>query len=100
MNKDDAQLIIEKERLKKERIQKRMHEYRTNSEFRKKNANYMKDYRIKQKTLLETANKIINNESKEKDKEKKITENSDKKKQNRKKLLKNILVLLIKIINY
>ena len=36
MNKDDAQLIIEKERLKKERIQKRMHEYRTNSEFRKK----------------------------------------------------------------
>lgn len=78
MNKDDAQLIIEKEILKKKRIQERMHEYRTNSEFRKKNANYMKEYRIKQKTLLETANKIINNEAK--DKEKKITENSDKKK--------------------
>jgi len=94
MNKDDAQLIIEKERLKKERIQKRMHEYRTNSEFRKKNANYMKDYRIKQKTLLETANKIINNESKEK--EKKLTENSDKKKTKSEKTIKKYISIINK----
>ena len=49
MNKDDAELIIEKEKIRKENIQKRMHEYRTNLQFRKKNAIYMKEYSIKQK---------------------------------------------------
>ena len=62
MNKDDAVLLLEKEKLKKEKIKKRMHEYRNNNEFRKKNADYMKEYRQKQKKLLEDANKIINNE--------------------------------------
>lgn len=71
-----------------------MHEYRTNSEFRKKNANYMKEYRIKQKTLLETANKIINNEAK--DKEKKITENSDKKKTKSDKTIKKYISIINK----
>ena len=82
MNKDDAELIIEKERQKKLKIQKRMHDYRNNNEFRKKNAEYMKEYRLKQKKILEDANKIINNEYKERekkstDKEKKT--DSDKK---------------------
>ena len=36
MNKDDAVLLLEKEKLKKEKIKKRMHEYRNNNEFRKK----------------------------------------------------------------
>ena len=70
MNKDDTKLLLEKEKLKKEKIKKRMHEYRNNNEFRKKNADYMKEYRQKQKKLLEDANKIINNELKDKDKEK------------------------------
>jgi hypothetical protein len=82
MNKDDAELIIEKERQKKLKIQKRMQDYRNNNEFRKKNAEYMKEYRFKQKKILEDANKIINNEYKERekkstDKEKKT--DSDKK---------------------
>jgi len=71
MNKDDAVLLLEKEKLKKEKIKKRMHEYRNNNEFRKKNADYMKEYRQKQKKLLEDANKIINKELKNKKKKKK-----------------------------
>ncbi len=90
MNKDDAQLIIEKERLKKEKIRKRMHEYRNNNEFRKKNADYMKDYRQKQKKLLEDANKVINNELKDKDKDK------DKKYIKSEKTIKKYISIIVK----
>tara|TARA_B110001450_G_scaffold6686_1_gene6892 strand:- start:422 stop:976 length:555 start_codon:yes stop_codon:yes gene_type:complete len=92
MNKDDAELLLEKERLKKEKIRKRMHEYRTNNEFRKKNADYMKEYRDKQKKLLEDANKIINNELKDKDKDK----DKDKKKTKSEKTIKKYISIILK----
>ena len=97
MNKDDAVLLLEKEKLKKEKIKKRMHEYRNNNEFRKKNADYMKEYRQKQKKLLEDANKIINNELKDKDKNK----DKDRKKKSEKTIKKYISIILKnhKIIN-
>lgn len=67
MNKNDAELLLEKEKLRKEKINIRMHNYRNNDDFRKKNADYMKEYRDKQKKLLEEAKKIVkNNENIEK----------------------------------
>ena len=67
MNKNDAELLLEKEKLRKEKIKIRMHNYRNNDDFRKKNADYMKEYRDKQKKLLEEAKKVIkNNENIEK----------------------------------
>tara|TARA_B110001450_G_scaffold109941_1_gene103850 strand:+ start:2035 stop:2544 length:510 start_codon:yes stop_codon:yes gene_type:complete len=62
MNKNDAELLIEKENLRKEKIKSRMHNYRNNNDFRKKNADYMKEYREKQKKLLEEAKKIVKND--------------------------------------
>lgn len=61
MNKNDAELLLEKENLRKEKIKIRMHNYRNNDDFRKKNADYMKEYRDKQKKLLEEAKKIVKN---------------------------------------
>lgn len=61
MNKNDAELLLEKEKLRKEKIKIRMHNYRNNDDFRKKNADYMKEYRDKQKKLLEEAKKIVKN---------------------------------------
>jgi len=75
MNKEEAELVLEKEKLRKEKIKKRMHEYRTNPQFRKKNADYMKEYRLKQKKILEEANNIIINQ----EKDKKLSENIKKK---------------------
>lgn len=67
MNKNDAELLLEKEKLRKEKIKNRMHNYRNNDDFRKKNADYMKEYREKQKKLLEEAKKVVkNNENVEK----------------------------------
>jgi hypothetical protein len=67
MNKNDAELLLEKEKLRKEKIKIRMHNYRNNDDFRKKNADYMKEYREKQKKLLEEAKKVVkNNENVEK----------------------------------
>ncbi len=67
MNKNDAELLIEKENLRKDKIKARMHNYRNNDDFRKKNADYMKEYREKQKKLLEDAKKIVKeNENMEK----------------------------------
>lgn len=67
MNKNDAELLLEKEKLRKEKIKIRMHNYRNNDDFRKKNADYMKEYREKQKKLLEEAKKVVkNNEDVEK----------------------------------
>jgi len=59
MNKNDAELLIEKENLRKDKIKVRMHNYRNNDDFRKKNSDYMKEYREKQKKLLEDAKKIV-----------------------------------------
>jgi len=59
MNKNDAELLIEKENLKKDKIKNRMHNYRNNDDFRKKNSDYMKEYREKQKKLLEDAKKVV-----------------------------------------
>lgn len=61
MNKNDAELLLEKEKLRKEKIKIRMHNYRNNDDFRKKNADYMKEYRDKQKKLLEEAKKVVKN---------------------------------------
>lgn len=67
MNKNDAELLLEKEKLRKEKIKIRMHNYRNNDDFRKKNADYMKEYRDKQKKLLEEAKKVVkHNENLEK----------------------------------
>ena len=67
MNKNDAELLIEKENLRKDKIKARMHNYRNNDDFRKKNADYMKEYREKRKKLLEDAKKIVKeNENMEK----------------------------------
>ena len=94
MNKDDAELIIEKEKNRKENIQKRMHEYRTNQQFRKKNAIYMKEYRIKQKKILEDAKKLINNE---KETTVHTSEYSDiKKKTKSEKTIKNYISIINK----
>ena len=49
MNRNDAELLLEKEKLRKEKIKIRMYNYRNNDDFRKKNADYMKEYRNKQK---------------------------------------------------
>ena len=35
MNKNDAELLLEKEKLRKEKIKIRMHNYRNNDDFRK-----------------------------------------------------------------
>ena len=59
MNKNDAELLIEKENLRKDKIKARMHNYRNNDDFRKKNSDYMKEYREKQRKLLEDAKKIV-----------------------------------------
>jgi hypothetical protein len=59
MNKNDAELLIEKENLRKDKIKVRMHNYRNNDDFRKKNSDYMKEYREKQRKLLEDAKKIV-----------------------------------------
>lgn len=61
MNRNDAELLLEKEKLRKEKIKIRMYNYRNNDDFRKKNADYMKEYRDKQKKLLEEAKKVVKN---------------------------------------
>lgn len=61
MNKNDALLLLEKEKLKNEKIKLRMHNYRDNEDYRKKNADYMKAYRDQKKKLLDEARKIVNN---------------------------------------
>mgnify|MGYP006107991561 FL=1 len=59
MNKNDAELLLEKENLRKDKIKVRMYNYRNNDDFRKKNSDYMKEYREKQKKLLEDAKKVV-----------------------------------------
>ena len=61
MNKNDAKELLQKEKERKEKIKVRMHNYRNNDDFRKKNADYMKDYREKRRKLLEEAKKILSN---------------------------------------
>jgi hypothetical protein len=73
MNKSYAESLIEKENLRKEKLRIKMHNYRNSDTYREKNALYMKNYRDKQKQLLEEAIKVVENK---KQKEEKI--DSDK----------------------
>ena len=87
MNKSYAESLIEKENLRKEKLRIKMRNYRNSDTYREKNALYMKNYRDKQKQLLEEAIKVVEN----------------KKKKKKKKIVINIkikLMLLLKLINF
>ena len=75
MNKSYAESLIEKENLRKEKLRIKMRNYRNSDTYREKNALYMKNYRDKQKQLLEEAIKVVENKKQNEEKEK---ENEDK----------------------
>lgn len=77
MDKKEAELLIQKENEKKLKKQIRMKKYRDNNEFRDKNAEYMRDYRLKQKNKLIEAKKIIENNNNNNNNQKLIIKHID-----------------------
>ena len=69
MNKSYAESLIEKENLRKEKLRIKMRNYRNSDTYREKNALYMKNYRDKQKQLLEEAIKVVENKKQKEEKE-------------------------------
>lgn len=90
MNKELAQELIDKDNAKKQKIKERMKKYRDTSIYREKNANYMKNYREKEKKKIEEAKKILSSKTED------IKETNIEKKKIKDDTLKRYVSIIIK----